>query len=391
MPTRKPNIQALLKTLIREDDYTPTTAGEIFARRGTGLDRVATPTFDPVAGTYVGSQTVTIATTTADAVIHYTTDGSTPTASSPTYSAPITVGTSQTVKAVAVKTGMANSYVGSAAYVIQARVATPTFDPVAGTYDTTQNVAIACATPGATIHYTTDGSPPTADSPTYSTPIEVAAVTTIRAIAVANGFADSVAATVAYVISVAPPGALFWDDYLSDASLDNYTYAGGTVLTVSGGRLRSSGVATANWYYNQHTRNAFKASWKIHRPARLEDWKFTNYITRAGSEMVIVDLDFAAGKANVYETPSMRNVVPEQTFGVATTPPLIWEVTLNGASFSMRILNGDTQEVIVPLVTGTILAGVETGDANYISHNFSAVGGNTGTEIALDWMLIEAP
>ena len=72
---------------------------------GGGGGTVATPTFSPGAGTYTSAQTVTISDATSGATIHYTTDGSTPTASSTTYTAPITVSTSETVKAIGVETG----------------------------------------------------------------------------------------------------------------------------------------------------------------------------------------------------------------------------------------------------------------------------------------------
>lgn len=79
---------------------------------------VATPTFDPAGGSYTDSETVTIATTTAGATIHYTTDGSTPTTASPVYSAPLLVDVGKTIKAKAVKSGMTSSAVGSATYSI---------------------------------------------------------------------------------------------------------------------------------------------------------------------------------------------------------------------------------------------------------------------------------
>jgi len=80
-------------------------------------------------------------------------------------------------------------------------VATPTFTPAPGTYTTAQNVTITCATAGATIKYTTDGSTPTASSATYTAPINVAATTTIKAIATKTGMTDSSVATAAYTIS----------------------------------------------------------------------------------------------------------------------------------------------------------------------------------------------
>src|SRR5213079_2957024 len=93
---------------------------------------VATPTFSPVAGTYTTAQTVTISSTTAGASIRYTTDGSTPSATVGTvYSAPVTVNATQTINAIAYKTGLTDSTVAAAAYTITPPVATPTFSPVA--------------------------------------------------------------------------------------------------------------------------------------------------------------------------------------------------------------------------------------------------------------------
>ena len=79
-------------------------------------------------------------------------------------------------------------------------VATPTFDPAAGTYYETQNVTIACTTEGATIYYTLDGTNPTTESTEYTAPIEVVATTTVKAFAVKEGLIDSDIATALYTI-----------------------------------------------------------------------------------------------------------------------------------------------------------------------------------------------
>ena len=81
-------------------------------------------------------------------------------------------------------------------------VATPTFSPAEGTYTTAQNVAISCATTDATIHYTTDGSTPTATSDTYTGPIAVNTTTTIKAIAVKDGMTNSEVASATYTINI---------------------------------------------------------------------------------------------------------------------------------------------------------------------------------------------
>lgn len=67
---------------------------------------VAAPTASVAAGTYKTAQTVSLATTTASASIYYTTDGSVPTKASGTrFEGPITVDSSVTIKAVAIKNG----------------------------------------------------------------------------------------------------------------------------------------------------------------------------------------------------------------------------------------------------------------------------------------------
>jgi hypothetical protein len=169
------------------------------------LPVVATPTFNPAAGTYSSAQSVTISTTTGGATIRYTTDGSTPSSSSGTiYSGPVAINATTTLKAIAYESGMTDSAVASGVYTINipSVVATPTFSPVAGTYSSAQSVTISTTTGGATIRYTADGSTPSSGSGTiYSGPIAINATTTLKAIAYKSGMTDSAVASGVYVIS----------------------------------------------------------------------------------------------------------------------------------------------------------------------------------------------
>lgn len=79
----------------------------------------ATPTFNPSGGTYTAFAIVTISSTTPDATIRYTIDGSTPTINSFVYSSFITLLTTTTIKAQAVKSGWTASEVATATYNIQ--------------------------------------------------------------------------------------------------------------------------------------------------------------------------------------------------------------------------------------------------------------------------------
>ena len=325
---------------------------------GGTVETCATPTFSPAEGTYTESQNVTISCATSGATIYYTTDGTTPTTSSSVYSTAIPVSSTTTIKAMAVKSGMNNSNVASAEYVITApaptvtyekitsttdltdgnylivyedgsrvfdgsitsdlsatnnfknvtisnetievsedifftydatnhtlksasgyyigrtadsngllydqntaytnsisftndgdadivssggaylrynsasnenrfryfksstytgqkaiqlykevgnpKVATPTFSPAEGTYTSGQSVTISCATEGATIYYTTDGTDPTTSSTQYTGAINVSTTTTIKAIAVLTDYDDSEVATAIYTINLNP-------------------------------------------------------------------------------------------------------------------------------------------------------------------------------------------
>src|SRR5262249_53263036 len=132
---------------------------------------VATPTITPNGGSFIGSTTVTLATATAGATIHYTTDGSVPGPLSPAYTAPLLVRSSETISAMASASGMTNSAVAKATF--QITVATPTITPNGGSFIGSTTVTLAAATAGAAIHYTTDGSVPGPLSAVYTAPLLV--------------------------------------------------------------------------------------------------------------------------------------------------------------------------------------------------------------------------
>ncbi|MFB9275628.1 chitobiase/beta-hexosaminidase C-terminal domain-containing protein [Cohnella cellulosilytica] len=299
-------------------------------------ERAETPAFSPAPGAYSSAQSVTLTTATTGATIKYTTDGSTPTAASPTYTGPVNVTATTTIKAVAIKSGLADSLVSTGTYTIGSanvnlalnktarassfiagsgagaavdgngqtrwesefsdpqwiyvdlgsnhtvtgvklhwetaaaraykiqvssnadawddvytqaygtggietipiapvtaryvrmygterstvygyslwefeiygqttplppQASAPVFSPAGGEFTTPQSVTLSSATAGATIKYTTDGSTPTAASPTYTGPIPVTATTTIKAIATKADMTNSAVSSSTYTIS----------------------------------------------------------------------------------------------------------------------------------------------------------------------------------------------
>jgi hypothetical protein len=98
---------------------------------GNGNTPVAvdTPSFSPPAGTYTSAQSVTLSTTTAGAVIRYTTDGSLPSETSGTiYSGPVTVGApdATTINAIAYESGQIDGPVSAAVYTLDLPPPIPT-------------------------------------------------------------------------------------------------------------------------------------------------------------------------------------------------------------------------------------------------------------------------
>ena len=203
-----------------------------------------TPSFSPAAGTYTSAQAVSISDATAGAAIYFTTNGSTPTTSSTLYTGPVTVSSSETIEAIAVASGYTNSAVATAAYIINTSLptaATPTLSPGTGTYTAAQTVTISDTTAGATIYYTTDGTPPTASSSLYSGAITVSSTETIEAIATAGGDANSAIATATYTINISTGGSV-------------------TVITNANGNITSippaDSSASATFSYNNANRLA---------------------------------------------------------------------------------------------------------------------------------------
>ncbi|MBS0618876.1 MAG: chitobiase/beta-hexosaminidase C-terminal domain-containing protein [Spirochaetes bacterium] len=182
-----------------------------------------TSSADSAGGAFNGNQIVTLTCTDNVACngIAYTLDGSDPnfTAKSSAIvgaSGSITISEAVTLRFLARDAnGNLETTIHSLSFdILGTGVAlTPTFTPPLGYYQTTQNIALASATSGATICYTIGAATPTCTSAAtcsvgaaYSAPIAVSTAAIINAVACKIGLSDSPIATSAYAIDAIPPG-----------------------------------------------------------------------------------------------------------------------------------------------------------------------------------------
>ncbi len=241
------------------------------AANGTTLDsgvssvtytlKVTNPTLTPAAGNYFSTQTVTISTPTKWASIRYTTDGTIPTATMGTELAnggTVTVDQSMTVKAIAYRDGWTSSMAVSAAYTL--KVDSLTLSPPAGTYTSIQNVTISTSLAGASIHYTTDGTTPSAtagmDLANGGT-VTVDKSMTIKVIAYQEGWTSTSVVTAAYVLKVepltlSPPAGIYTSAQTvtistpTAAALIHYTTDGTTPTAAAGLELANGETVTVD-------------------------------------------------------------------------------------------------------------------------------------------------
>jgi hypothetical protein len=87
------------------------------------------------------------------------------------------------------------------------QVATPGFSPAAGSYESSVEITLSCATGGAAIYFTLDGSTPDAADTLYSAPFTRTSTTTVKAIGILVDYTDSEVASATYTITAPAPAA----------------------------------------------------------------------------------------------------------------------------------------------------------------------------------------
>lgn len=218
----------------------------------------------------VSGNSVTLSTEAAGTTsIRYTLDGSDPTATNGTvYNGAIDLSTSTTspvtIKAVTVRNGNVSA--------VTTQVVTLTLPAPVITADAETGTATISATAGATIYYTTDGSEPTTSSSQYSGSLSgLSAMTTIKAIAVKEGWNDSPVASETLTISSGADGNTVT---LFDYEDHNWTYYSGVDASVDGGNYNTN---YAGKLYSPNPRNV-KITYKANGGAVSIDESETEFV-----------------------------------------------------------------------------------------------------------------
>jgi len=131
-----------------------------------------------------------------------------------------------------------------------ASVESPVFSPAGGLFHPSDDVAISCATEGATIRYTMDGSDPDETSAVYDGPVAIAADTTFKARAYKDGMNPSALAEAVYVYDVSQDGAIgdyFANPIVISGASGSHVINDNADYTVEGGEPNHTG------YYQYHT------------------------------------------------------------------------------------------------------------------------------------------
>ncbi len=211
--------------------------------------------------------------------------------------------------------------------------ATPTFSVPAGTYASSQSVAITDSTPGAAIYYTTDGSTPSISSNVYTTAVTVNSSETINAIAISVGYNPSAVASATYVLNLQAAAPSLTS--LSPA----YSSAGSAQFTLT---LNGSGFTNASTVYwgSSALTSQFVTSSQMTATVPASD------ISTAGVATITVQTPSPGGTSNTFQfeidtagstPPSFPTTSATVTAGSTATFPVT--LSSSATNVSARCLN----------------------------------------------------
>lgn len=175
------------------------------------------------------------------------------------------------------------------------KVVTPVFDPAAGVIFAGTPVTITCATEGADIHYTIDGTEPTADSALYTEPVVISENATLKAIAIKEGLEASSVATAEYTIFTYTPSEYLGEFNTFNIGKTNTKY--GTYKNATGWTAENCAIVSGNDTpdANENPQYAFIGDAKTLAPVLNGKTTTVGKLTSPVLDNGIKDLSFSYG------------------------------------------------------------------------------------------------
>jgi N-acetylneuraminic acid mutarotase len=342
----------------------------------------AAPSFSIAAGSYATAQTVAISDATPGAIICYTSDGSTPTASSMVYSGAITVSSSETLQAIAVASGYSNSSVASAAYTIMQTPAITWGTPAAITYGTALGASQLNAS--ATVAGTFSYSPATGA-------VLAAGQQTLTVTFTPTDTTDYTSATASVTLTVnqatptitwTTPAAITYGTPVSAAQLNatasvagtfTYSPAAGTVLTVGQQTLTATFTPTDATDYTTATATV---TLTVNQATPTITWATPAAITY-GTPLSAAQLNATASVAGTFTySPAAGTVLNAgtQTLTATFTPTDTTDYTPATASVTLTVNEATpaiTWATPAPINYGTPLSAIQLDASSTVAGTFT--------------------
>ena len=214
------NTTTTIKAIAKRNGY---YVSDVLSSTYTITGTVATPTASQPSGVVDYQSTVSLNTTTTNASIRYTTNGTEPTETSLLYTTPITISQDTILKAKAFRTGYTPSQTATFNYQVLV-VQNPISTLESGYYFYGTPLELYTPTAGASIRYTTNGTEPTQSSTLYTGQISITTDFTLKAKAFKTGFAPSQVSTYVYDTGAAPENLILsfiFQGVESDTQINN--------------------------------------------------------------------------------------------------------------------------------------------------------------------------
>ncbi|WP_257141098.1 chitobiase/beta-hexosaminidase C-terminal domain-containing protein [Bacillus sp. AFS015802] len=200
-----------------------------------------------------------------------------------------------------------------------------TANPAGGSVTEGTKVTLQTATTDGTIHYTTDGTAPTASSPEYTAPIELTSNTTIKAVVTKDGETSEVAVFTYKILKSADGLSIHdiqGDSHTSPYESMNVSNVEGIVTAKAGSNAfymqeenPDDDIATSEGIYIYAKGNTVKVGDKVNVSGQVKEWREDGYSDAK-------DLLTTQITASAVTTVSSDNPVPEAVvIGEDRTPP----------------------------------------------------------------------